>query len=179
MREALEADLVGRIERTESALLTIVVRQMGLARDIAAGIAAILADQQYGQRSAGEAGAARAKRIEKKADTIAVDARSAILRNQASATIARLVDTAENTIDELEQAAFFASLVPPNLEPASARPSGELCAAAVAGTEAAARGLEAAVGPSATARAPTATMRWRRPSGSRISSMPPTMPSAR
>jgi uncharacterized protein Yka (UPF0111/DUF47 family) len=145
VREALEADLVGRIERTESALLTIVVRQMGLARDIAAGIAATLADQ-YGPRSAGDAGAARAKRIEKKADTIAVDARSAILRSQASATIAQLVDAAENTIDELEQAAFFASLIPPKLEPAVLGPLGELCAAAAAGTEAAARGLEAAVG---------------------------------
>ena len=143
VREALEADLVGRIERTESALLTIVVRQMGLARDIAAGIAATLADHQYGPRSAGDA---RAKRIEKKADTIAVDARSAILRSQASATIARLVDTAENTIDELEQAAFYASLVPPKLDPAVLSPLGELCAAAAAGTEAAARGLEAAVG---------------------------------
>jgi uncharacterized protein Yka (UPF0111/DUF47 family) len=146
VREALEADLVGRIERTESALLTIVVRQMGLARDIAAGIAATLADHRYGQRSAGDAGAARAKRIEKKADTIAVDARSAILRSQASSTIARLVDTAENTIDELEQAAFFASLVPAKLDPAVLGPLGELCTAAAAGTEAAASGLEAAAG---------------------------------
>ena len=86
VREALEADLVRRIERTESALLTIVVRQMGLARDIAVGIAATLADHQYAPRPPREAPMrARAKRIEKKADTIAVDARSAILRSQASA----------------------------------------------------------------------------------------------
>jgi hypothetical protein len=81
-------------------------------------------------------------------DTIAIRAgsRLVILRSQASATIARLVDTAENTIDELEQAAFYASLVPPKLDPAVLSPLGELCAAAAAGTEAAARGLEAAVG---------------------------------
>ena len=56
------------------------------------------------------------------------------------------MDAAENTIDELEQAAFFASLVPPKLEPAVLGPLEDLCAAAAAGTEAAARGLEAAVG---------------------------------
>jgi len=146
VQEALEADLVRRIERTESALLTTVVRQMGLARDIAVGIAATLADRQAHTPSTGGANARRAKRIEKKADAIAVDARSAILRSQGSAAIAQMVDAAENAIDELEQAAFFASLMPPRLEPTVLGTLEDLCAAAAAGTEAAARGLEAAAG---------------------------------
>ena len=143
VREVLEADLVGRIERTESALLDTVVRQMGLARDIAAGIAETIAQPQRGPGSAG-ACADRAQNIEKKADVIAVEARGAIRRSQASATVARLVDTAEEAVDELEQAAFFASLVPLELAPNLAGPLGELCKAALTGTEAAARGLVAA-----------------------------------
>ncbi len=143
VREVLEADLVGRIERTESALLDTVVRQMGLARDIAAGIAETIAQPQRRPGSAG-ACADRAQNIEKKADVIAVEARGAIRRSQASATVARLVDTAEEAVDELEQAAFFASLVPLELAPNLAGPLGELCKAALTGTEAAARGLVAA-----------------------------------
>jgi len=56
------------------------------------------------------------------------------------------VDSAETAIDELEQAAFFASLVPAKIEPELLEPLTELCGAAVAGTEAAVRGLEAAAG---------------------------------
>jgi uncharacterized protein Yka (UPF0111/DUF47 family) len=143
VREALEADLVTRIERTESALLTTIVRQMGLARDIAAGIAATLAEPRPERAWAKEA-AARAQHIEKKADAIAVEARGAIARSQRSFTVARLIEKAEDTIDELEQAAFYASLVPPKLAPDLRKPLHQLCNAAVAGAEAAARGLGAA-----------------------------------
>jgi hypothetical protein len=140
VREALEADVVGRLERTESTLLTTVVRQMGLARDIAVGIQQTLAEPERQQQSA-----SAAQHIEKKADGIAVEARGTILRSQAGPTILRLVDTAENAIDELEQAAFFASLVVSSkLAPDVHKPIVSLCDAAVAGTEAAAKGLEAA-----------------------------------
>ena len=60
-----------RIERNESTLLAIVVRQLGLARDIATAIAADIADPRHGLADAlGNAG--RAKRIEEKADAIAL-----------------------------------------------------------------------------------------------------------
>ena len=81
VREALEAELVGRLERIESTLLTTVVRQMGLARDIAVGIREALAEPERRQQSA-IASAARAQRIEKKADGIAVEARGSILRSR-------------------------------------------------------------------------------------------------
>jgi hypothetical protein len=54
------------------------------------------------------------------------------------------VDKAEEAVDELEQAAFFASLVPATLTPTVLGPLTVLSSAALAGTEAAARGLEAA-----------------------------------
>jgi hypothetical protein len=74
VRETLEVDLVRRIERNESALLVTVVRQLGLARDIATAIAADIEDGRYGRTDA-TSHAGRAKRIEEKADTIALEAR--------------------------------------------------------------------------------------------------------
>jgi hypothetical protein len=77
VREILEVDLMRRIERNESELLTTVIRQLGLARDIAVGVARDVADAS--SRRSGQ-NAARAKRIEEKADSIALDARQAISR---------------------------------------------------------------------------------------------------
>ncbi|HMK41672.1 MAG TPA: hypothetical protein VK451_08950 [Methyloceanibacter sp.] len=143
VREMLEVDLVRRIERNDSALLTIVVRQLGLARDVATRIASAIGDGHVRQMEAARY-ADRARRIEEKADAIAVDARQAVARTEAAPTIAALIDAAENAIDELEQAAFLVSLLPVETEPSLLAPLAELSAAAISGTEAAVRGLEAA-----------------------------------
>jgi hypothetical protein len=143
VREMLEVDLVRRIERNDSTLLMIVVRQLGLARDIATRIATAIADGHL-RRVEAESDASRARRIEEKADAIAVDARQAVARTEAAPTITALVDAAENAIDELEQAAFLVSLLPVEIEPSLLAPLSELANAAISGTEAAIRGLEAA-----------------------------------
>ncbi|HMK70151.1 MAG TPA: hypothetical protein VK442_04185, partial [Xanthobacteraceae bacterium] len=85
-----------------------------------------------------------ARRIEEKADRIAIEARSEIARLAADRGIERLVNQMENAIDELEQAAFVASLVPDAVAAELLEPLAELCAATVAGTEAAAVGVAAA-----------------------------------
>ncbi len=144
VHEMLEVDLVRRIERNDSALLTIVVRQLGLARDIATRIATAMAGGHV-RRGEAEGDAGRARRIEEKADAIAVDARQVVTRTEAAPTITALVDAAENAIDELEQAAFLVSLLPLEIEPDLLAPLNELSVAAISGTEAAVRGLEAAV----------------------------------
>jgi len=144
VREMLEMDLMRRIERNDSALLTTVVRQLGLARDIATSIANDVADSRSRGANAARH-AARAKLIEEKADAIALDARQVVARTQAAPTITGLVDAAENAIDELEQAAFLVSLLPLQLDQVLAVPLGVLCAVAISGAEAAIRGLEAAV----------------------------------
>jgi uncharacterized protein Yka (UPF0111/DUF47 family) len=143
VREMLEVDLVRRIERNDSALLTIVVRQLGLARDIATRIATAIADGHVREVEAARY-ADRARRIEEKADAIAVDARQTVARTEAAPTVTALIDAAENAIDELEQAAFLVSLLPVEIEPDLATPLAELSAAAISGAEAAVRGLEAA-----------------------------------
>jgi len=142
VRDAIETELVRHLDRTDGALLSVVVRQLGLAHDIAAAIASHIADRPLSGAHSPLAG--RAKRIEEKADRIAVDARAAVQRFNASSIIAQLVNTAEDAIDELEQAAFLASLAPAVIAPALLGQLAALAGAALDGAEAAASGIDAA-----------------------------------
>ena len=145
VRDQIEADLVRRLERVDSALLAIVLRQVGLAHDATAAIAQHIAALQAGRPLPGKLLAARAGLIERKADRIALEARKEVARLNASSVIAQLVDRVEEAIDELEQAAFIASLAPPAIDPVLLLTLAELCAVATTATEAAASGLAAAV----------------------------------
>jgi uncharacterized protein Yka (UPF0111/DUF47 family) len=143
-RDRIEADLVRHLQRVDIALLTIVIRQAGLAREIAVDIAHYLAARRMHRQCDGDALAQRARHIEEKADRIAIEARAEITRLDADRNIERLVNQIENAIDELEQAAFVASLLPSELKNELIDPLDELCAAVVSGTGAAAMGIAAA-----------------------------------
>ncbi|MFG1465211.1 hypothetical protein V5F77_20210 [Xanthobacter sp. DSM 24535] len=143
-RDQIEADLVRHLQRVEATLLAIVVRQAGLAREIATAIAHMIAEQQARRAVDRDALARGARRIEEKADRIALEARNMIARFEAASAIVRLVNGLEEAIDELEQAAFVASLVPDGLSADLLKPLADLCAAAVAGAGAAASGAAAA-----------------------------------
>ncbi len=143
-RDRIEADLVRHLQRVDAALLAIVIRQAGLAREIAAGIARFVAEEQAQRPFDRAALASRARRIEEKADKIAIDARREIARFEAHPSIERLVNRVEDAIDELEQAAFIASLVPDQVPAGLLEPLARLCSAAIAGAEAAATGVAAA-----------------------------------
>jgi uncharacterized protein Yka (UPF0111/DUF47 family) len=145
VRDQIEADLVRRLERVDSALLAIVLRQVGLAHDMTAAIAHHLAALQAGRPADGKLLATRAGQIERKADRIAIEARNEATRLDAGPIIEQLVDRVEEAVDELEQAAFIASLAPAAIEPLLLSALVELCAVATAATEAAASGLAAAV----------------------------------
>jgi uncharacterized protein Yka (UPF0111/DUF47 family) len=149
VRDMIETELVRHLDRTDRAMLTIVTRQLGLAHDIAVNIASEIADRAMEpaiRDGVPEAStlALRARRIEEKADHIAVDARMIAQRTNAGAIIAQLIDTAEQTIDELEQASFVASLAPAVIDQKLLEPLAELADAAIHGTEAAASGIDAA-----------------------------------
>jgi len=144
VRERIEAELVRHLERVESTLLAIVVRQAGLAREIAADIGRFIAEQQAHRACDRDAMAARARQIEEKADRIAIEARGEVARFGADQTIEHVINAVEEAIDELEQAAFIASLIPADLPAELLSPLAELCSAALASTEAAARGASAA-----------------------------------
>ena len=143
-RDRVEAELAGRLKGVERTLFAIVVRQAGLAREIVAAIGHHIAAKRSGEASDGAGLAARARRLEEKADLIALDARKEIARLGAGPAIERLVNCVEDVIDELEQAAFIASLIPPDPAAGVLAPLAELCAAALAGTQAAVSGADAA-----------------------------------
>ncbi len=144
VRDRIEADLIRHLQRVDTALLAIVIRQSGLAREIAAGIAKCIAGQQARKPWDRAALASRARRIEEKADRIAIETRSEIARLGVNSSIRGLVDRMEEAIDELEQAAFVASIVPTEIAPQLLQPLAGLCAAVVSGTEAATAGVAAA-----------------------------------
>jgi uncharacterized protein Yka (UPF0111/DUF47 family) len=143
-RDRIEAALVAHLQRVDRALLAIIIRQAGLAREIASGISSFISDRRAHRAFDSAALAERARRIEEKADRIAIEARSEVARFGADRGVERLVNQVEDAIDELEQAAFVASLAPPEIAPELLEPLSDLSAATVAGTEAAAAGVAAA-----------------------------------
>lgn len=144
-RDRIEADLARRLKRVDATLLAVVQRQAGLARDIAAAVGEAVRLRLDGRPFDGPHLAADARRIEEKADRIAIGVRADIARFEADPSIGRLADRIEEVIDELEQAAFVASLLPDGLSDEVLSPLAGLCAAAIGGTEAAAGGVAAAV----------------------------------
>jgi uncharacterized protein Yka (UPF0111/DUF47 family) len=144
VRDQIEADLVRHLERADSALLAIVLRQLGLAHDVATLLTHHVAALRAGQPADGPQLAARAGRIEQKADGLAIEARQVVARLNARPVIGQLADLVEQTIDELEQASFIASLAPARLDAAPLVALADLCAVAIAAIEAAASGLVAA-----------------------------------
>jgi uncharacterized protein Yka (UPF0111/DUF47 family) len=143
-RDRIEAELMQHLQRVDGLLLAIVIRQAGLAREIASGIAQFVAEQQARRAFDRDGLATRARRIEEKADKIAIEARSEVTRFGASPVIEQLVNNLEQAIDELEQAAFIASVAPAELPVDVIAPLADLCAAVITGAEAAAAGAAAA-----------------------------------
>ena len=143
IRDAVDADLARRFERSESALLQGVVRQSGLAREIAAGLAALAGERLAGRPGNATAIAQKAKRIEEKADRIAIELRAAAERFHAHDRTRLLIDTLEDSIDDLEEAAFFLSLLPLDRNHRALAPLVTLCDTAAAGAEAVARAADA------------------------------------
>jgi uncharacterized protein Yka (UPF0111/DUF47 family) len=144
VRDQIEAELVRHLARADSALLAIVMRQLGLAHDLAASLTRHIAALRGGRPADGKQLAARASRIEQKADRIAIEARHEVARLNAKPVIGQLADRVEEAVDELEQAAFIASLAPAGIDGAPLAALAELCAVATAAIEAAASGLAAA-----------------------------------
>ncbi|MBI5261407.1 MAG: hypothetical protein HY852_06270 [Bradyrhizobium sp.] len=144
VRDQIEADLIRHLERVDSELLAIVLRQVALAHDLVTAIVRHVAALEAGQQADGKLLATRAGHIEQKADRIAIDARKEVARLNAQPIVALMIDRVEEAIDELEQAAFVASLMPGRIDPALPSALGELCRVAMTTTEIAAAGLAAA-----------------------------------
>jgi uncharacterized protein Yka (UPF0111/DUF47 family) len=144
VRDQIEADLVRHLERVDGALLAAVLRQLGLAHDLVAAVSRHIATLQAGRPADGKLLTGRASHIEQKADRIALEMREEASRLNARPTIGQLIDRAEEAIDELEQAAFIASLMPELIDPSLLDALAQLCTIAMTATEVAASGLAAA-----------------------------------
>lgn len=144
VRDHIESDLVRRLESADGMLLAVVMRQAGLAHDIAASLARFVAALRT--RRSGDAGAlaSRAAAIERKADRIAIEARAQVSRLHGRAVIDGFIDRLEDAIDDLEQAAFIASLLPAKIDETWLPALVGLCHEAETGIKAAASGLAAA-----------------------------------
>ncbi|CCD95912.1 conserved hypothetical protein [Bradyrhizobium sp. ORS 375] len=142
-RDRIGADLVRHLDRVDSGLLAMVLRQIGLARDVAALVQQAVAMSEPDPLAVKQL-AERAGRIEQKADRIAIEARAEITRLDARPVIGELVDRIEQAIDELEQAAFIASLSQGPMRPEIRSALQALAAVGVTATEHAAAGLAAA-----------------------------------
>ena len=141
IRDEIQADLAQRFETAESTLYAILVRNVGLARMLAADIA-----ERLGRSGApGEAWdlAARAKRLEAKGDRLTLQARELCGRLADGGGARRLTDAVEDAMDALDEGAFLLSLAPdaPRAEATLAR----LAEIVVEAASQMARALEAAV----------------------------------
>ncbi|WP_375161551.1 hypothetical protein [Bradyrhizobium sp. RDT46] len=145
VRDQIEADLMRHLDRVDGALLAAVLRQIGLAHDLVAAISRHIAALRAAQPADGRLLTQRCGMIEQKADRIAIESRNEVDRLNARPLIGQLIDRAEEAIDELEQAAFIASLMPEKTEPSLLASLAELCAVAEIATEVAASGIAAAI----------------------------------
>jgi uncharacterized protein Yka (UPF0111/DUF47 family) len=145
VRDQIEADLVRHLERVDGALLAAVLRQTGLAHDLVTAIARHVAALRAGQPADGKLLAERCAAIEQKADRIALESRMEVDRLDARPVIGQLVDRVEEAIDELEQAAFIASLLPELSDPALLASLAELCVVAATAAETVASGVAASM----------------------------------
>lgn len=112
IRDEVQADLSRRFETAECSVFTVLVRHLGLSRSLAAGIGDVLATAPATAQTERHRFAARAKQMEEKADRLTVDARELAARIHESGMLRRVIDEIENATDELEDCAYFLSLVP-------------------------------------------------------------------
>ena len=112
IRDQIQADLSRRFETTESSVLTVLVRHLGLSRILAGRIADVLSMPDSVKQADRRSLAHRAKQLEEKADRLTVSAREIAARIHEPGMLRLVIDEVENTADALEDCAYYLSLVP-------------------------------------------------------------------
>lgn len=144
IRDEVQADLSQLFETAESAVLTLLVRHLGLSRMLASNIADVFAPAGLAPEAARTALASKATLIEKKADRLTVSARDICARVHDTDKLRIVVDEVENVTDILDECAFLLSLVPNADEPEPLGQLAELSAIVIEGISQLVRALEAA-----------------------------------
>ncbi len=112
LKDEVQASFATQFETIEGTLLTVIGRHLGLSRMMAGLILDAIRDNRItggGPKNLAD----QARRLEHKADALAIEARSIAARLPETGKQARtVVDSAEDANDSLEEAAFLLSLMP-------------------------------------------------------------------
>jgi uncharacterized protein Yka (UPF0111/DUF47 family) len=144
IRDEVQADLSQLFETAESAVLTVLVRHLGLSRMLACNIADVFAPEGLTPEPERAALALKAKRIEEKADRLTVSARDICERVHGADKLRLVVDAVENVTDVLDECAFLLSLFPRPNDAAPLSQLADLSAIVIEGIGQLIRALEAA-----------------------------------
>lgn len=118
IRDEVQAELAQLFDTAEAAVLTLMVRHLGVTRTLAAEIADRLGNEGDGSDADRRRLARRAKQMEGKADRLTLQAREMCARMHDGETLRLTVDEIENATDALDEAAFLWTLTPASDRPA-------------------------------------------------------------
>ncbi|HVI87433.1 MAG TPA: hypothetical protein VM659_03970 [Dongiaceae bacterium] len=144
IRDEIQADLAQRFETAEGAVLTVLVRHLGLSRMLAGAIAAAISAPASMTAADRCALAHQSKRLEEKADRLTVQAREIAARIRGTAKLRPIVDEVENAADAFDESAFVLSLLPESVAGQAVAPLAELADIAVDSVGEMVRAIEAA-----------------------------------
>ncbi len=119
VRDEIQADLAQRLETAERALLTILVRHLGLSRMLADLLRDALSQDAATPVETRRRLVERAKMLEAKGDRLTLYARDLAAKLSADAKLRFLIDEIEDVLDCLDEGAFLLSLMPDNSYAAS------------------------------------------------------------
>jgi uncharacterized protein Yka (UPF0111/DUF47 family) len=112
IRDEIQADLSQRFETGETTLFMVVLRHLGLSRMLAGWLYDTLSIGDIAPAEDRQRIASRAKKLEEKGDRLTLSARELAVRLHDSGKLRRLIDSAEDALDTLDECAFLLSLVP-------------------------------------------------------------------
>jgi hypothetical protein len=118
IRDEIQAELTRCFETAESALYTVVLRHLGLSRMLAGLISDAMSGGHLASVAERKAIAAQSKRLEHKADRLALEARELAQRLiDDRGHLRPAADAIEQATDALDDAVFFLSLFPDTAVP--------------------------------------------------------------
>lgn len=144
IRDEIQADLAQRFETAESAVLTVLVRHLGLSRMLAGAIAAAISTPASMTPADRHALARQSKRLEEKADRLTVQARDIAARVRETGKLRPVIDEVENAADAFDECAFLLSLLPEPCATQALAPLADLADIAVDSVGQMVRAIEAA-----------------------------------
>ncbi|MGZ4349470.1 MAG: DUF47 family protein [Solirubrobacteraceae bacterium] len=122
VQDEVRAELTGYLRSAREEVHGLAVRHAELSVEIAEAAGETLQQAILGSEDRRQASAARARATEHEADELVTEARSAAARSAEVDPLLALIEAADDIADSVEEAAFYATLLPPGHPTAAARP---------------------------------------------------------